>query len=227
MKKIFLLPFFALLISGCLSVTETPPPEVKATQKCNLNLKLENFKFCCWQAVRSDSEMNDDIFYNKEDIGTYSDFNVDSTGLCGEDERTTKFINETFKNIGFNINNNRPDLILVGKFGESHFAIRNPSYYYRDIPINILGVVTLGSFISITTDCDFKMKIYSRTGQRLKEYYSSQEYHSLSIALPIMGLLYWDASSLYRYSQPARFAFLDCLNQFLADYKLGRYSKLN
>lgn len=226
-RQIILL-FTALLVSGCATIHETSPPPIDLSQKIDMNLRTEGFELLTLQQTGSYHGASYGGAYNYQ-TGAYVSGNTSTIGNIYERQKDcgfSDFTSDAFEKLGFNIRSNKPDLILVGRVGNGRFPWNAPALYYRDFPVFIFAVATLGSVISCTRENNIQVIVYSADGKRLKEYYACQSYNAFSIAFPFANFANEKAYEWYGDRQSASFALIDCINQFVTDCKSGYFNEV-
>lgn len=227
MKKNVLLLLVTMLLSGCATVYKTPPLKADLSRKINLNLKLDDFEYSRRQNVRLYNSASSGTY-----TGTYNDTILDghinssttrSTYYQKKDIVFDNHLVDTFEKLGVNIKTGYPDLILVGRIGNGWRPYDEASVYYKDIPLFVSCILTLGSTFSATRENTVSIIVYTTAGKRIKEYHSRQLYNAVSIGFLLGGIVNSDTSRWIGGRRAACSALNDCVNQFTNDYHSGYY----
>ena len=97
--------------------------------------------------------------------------------------------------------------------------------WFRDAPIFVVSLCTLGMVISHDRENDVRLIVYDTKGNRLKEYHATETYHAFGVGLPLSGLIDNKVRAWYCDRMAAKFALIKCVNEFICDYNKGLFSK--
>ena len=61
--------------------------------------------------------------------------------------------------------------------------------WYRDVPVFVVSVCTLGMVITRERENDVRLIVYNTNGKRLKEYRATETYCTSGIGLPLSGMI--------------------------------------
>jgi hypothetical protein len=95
--------------------------------------------------------------------------------------------------------------------------------WYRDVPVFVVTLCTLGMVITRERENDVRLIVYSMNGKRLKEYRATETYYTSGFGLPMSGLINDKVRSWYCDRMAAKFALIKCVNEFTRDYNRGLF----
>ena len=192
------------VLSGCMSVSEPGAPSVTEKLSANVQLSLDNFQL---YSVREKQ-------YN------------DGSGTTYErmlDDKFPGIVKDIFESAGANIGTEKPQLKIEGRIGDGHFMWNSAAMWYRDVPVFVVSVCTLGMVITRERENDVRLIVYNTKGKRLKEYNATESYYTSGFGLPISGMINDRIRSWYCDRMAAKFALIKCVNEFIRDYNNGFY----
>ena len=192
------------VLSGCMSVSEPDAPAVTEKLSANVQLSLDNFQL---YSVREKQ-------YN------------DGSGTTYErmlDDKFPGIVKDIFESAGANIGTEKPQLKIEGRIGDGHFMWDAPAMWYRDAPVFVVSVCTLGMVITRERENDVRLIVYNTNGKRLKEYQVTETYYTYGFGLPFSGMINNKVRSWYCDRMAAKFALIKCVNEFIRDYNNGLY----
>ena len=96
--------------------------------------------------------------------------------------------------------------------------------WFRDVPIFVFSVCTLGMVISKERENDVRLIVYNIEGKRLKEYHAAERYYVAGFGLPLSMLITDEVRAWYCDRMAAEFALIKCLNKFIRDYNQGLFT---
>ena len=139
------------------------------------------------------------------------------------DDKFPGIVKDIFESAGANIRNNKPQLKIEGRIGDGHFMWNSAAMWYRDVPVFVVSVCTLGMVITRERENDVRLIVYNTKGKRLKEYNATESYYTSGFGLPISGMINDRIRSWYCDRMAAKFALIKCVNEFIRDYNNGFY----
>ena len=95
--------------------------------------------------------------------------------------------------------------------------------WYRDVPVAVVSLFTLGMVISRERDNDVRLIVYDTKGKRLKEYHAVETYHTSGIGLPFSIMVTDKIRAWYCDRMAAKSALVKCVNEFIRDYNNGYF----
>ena len=114
---------------------------------------------------------------------------------------------------------------IEGRIGDGHYMWKSPAMWYRDVPVFVVSVCTLGMVITRERENDVKLIIYNTKGKRLKEYRATEAYYTSGFGLPLSGMITNEVRSWYCDRMAAKFALIKCVNEFIRDCNNGFIGK--
>lgn len=127
--------------------------------------------------------------------------------------------------MSYNIRADKPELNIDGRIGDGHYMWSSAEMWFRDAPIFVVSLCTLGMVISHDRENDVRLIVYDTKGNRLKEYHATETYHAFGVGLPLSGLIDNKVRAWYCDRMAAKFALIKCVNEFIRDYNKGLFSK--
>lgn len=215
------------LLAGCWTVYETPAVALDRSQKFDLNLRLEGFTLTTLQQTGFSSSTANATAYDWQTNSTVNAFGTSTTAHYAyrPDESFSYLVTDAFETLGFNIRSDSPELVLAGRIGDGRFPWKSWQLWVRDAPLFLVAIPTFGMVISCPRVNDAVIIVYDRSGKRIADYYAEQQYYSLSFGFPFANFFNNKAYEWYGDRRAAQFAMADCLNQFLADLKSGKFNE--
>ena len=214
-----------LILTGCMSVNEPEAPALTGKFVTEAKLHLEGFQL---YSVREKQHRVGNTYF------TAYNFKTDSW-LLGDgsysettyermlDDKFPGIVKDIFESAGANIRNNKPQLKIEGRIGDGHFMWNSAAMWYRDVPVFVVSVCTLGMVITRERENDVRLIVYNTKGKRLKEYNATESYYTSGFGLPISGMINDRIRSWYCDRMAAKFALIKCVNEFIRDYNNGFY----
>ena len=193
-----------IVLSGCMSISEPEAPALTGKFVTEAKLHLEGFQL---YSVREKQ-------YNDGSETTYERM---------LDDKFPGIVKDIFESAGANIRNNKPQLKIEGRIGDGHFMWNSAAMWYRDVPVFVVSVCTLGMVITRERENDVRLIVYNTKGKRLKEYNATESYYTSGFGLPISGMINDRIRSWYCDRMAAKFALIKCVNEFIRDYNNGFY----
>ena len=214
-----------LILCGCMSVKEQASPALTEKFANEAKLHLEGFQL---YSVR---EKQHHVGYT---YGTAYNFRTDSwitgsnsySGTTYErlpDEQFPGIVKDIFESCGANIRTDKPQLNLEARIGNGRYLWSSPAMWYRDAPVFVVSVCTLGMVITRERANDVRLIVYNTNGKRLKEYTSSATYYTSGFGFPISGLIEDKVRTWYCDRMATKFALIHCVNKFIRDYNSGTF----
>jgi hypothetical protein len=226
--KIFLAALSVIsmcVLSGCMTFNETEAPAMKEKFTTEAKLRLDGFQL---YTVR---EKQHHVGYT---YATAYDFRTDrwltGTGSYSEttyermlDDKFPEIVKDIFESAGANIRADKPQLKIEGRIGDGRFLWSSPEMWYRDVPVFVVTLCTLGMVITRERENDVRLIVYSMNGKRLKEYRATETYYTSGFGLPMSGLINDKVRSWYCDRMATKFALIKCVNEFTRDYNRGLF----
>lgn len=226
--KIFLMTAAALcmiFLSGCITFNETEAPALPARFAPEAKLHLEGFQL---YTVREKQYNTGNSYFTAYNFKTDSWLTGGSSysGTTYErmlDDRFPGIVKDIFENSGANIRTDKPQLTVEGRIGDGRYLWNSSAMWYRDAPIFVFSVCTLGMIISKERENDVRLIVYNKEGKRLKEYSASERYYTAGIGLPCGFMFNEKMRAWYCDRMAAKFALIKCVNEFIRDYNNGLF----
>ena len=215
------------LLAGCWTVYETPAVALDRSQKFDLNLRLEGFTLTTLQQTGFSSSTANATAYDWQTNTTVTAHGNSTTAHYEyrPDESFSYLVTDVFETLGFNIRSDSPELVLAGRIGDGRFDWSDPWLYLRDGMAALISFPTFMMIGSYERLNDARILIYDINGKRIADYYSEKNCYVFSLAFPFANFANEKAYRWYGDKQAAQFAMADCLNQFLADLKSGKFNE--
>ena len=212
-----------LVLCGCMSVSEPDAPEVTEKFSAEVPLHLEGFQLF---SVREKQHREGRFVF------TGYNFKNDSwllgDGSCSEttyermlDDRFPEIVKDIFEDSGANIRADKPQLNIEGRIGDGRYMWSSGAMWYRDAPIFVVSVCTLGMVISRERENDVRLIVYNTKGKRLKEYRAAETYYTSGFGFPCAFMVTDKVRAWYCDRMAAKFALIKCVNAFVRDYNNG------
>ena len=228
--KIFLAALSVIsmcVLSGCMTFNETEAPAMKEKFTTEAKLRLDGFQL---YTVR---EKQHHVGYT---YATAYDFRTDrwltGTGSYSEttyerqlDEKFPPIVKDIFETAGANIRTDKPELTIEGRIGDGHYMWNSAAMWYRDAPIFVVSVCTVGMVISKERENDVKLIVYNKDGKRLKEYSATETYYTAGLGLPFSYLANEKMRAWYCDRMATKYALIKCMNEFIRDYNSGFFKQ--
>ena len=191
-------------LSGCMAVSEPEAPAVTEKFSADVQLNLNKFQL---YSVREKQ-------YNGDSGTTYERM---------VDDKFPEIVKDIFESAGANIKSGKPQLKIEGRIGEGHFMWDAPAMWYRDVPVFVVSVCTLGMVITRERENNVSLIVYNTKGKRLKEYHATATYCTSGFGLPFSGMINNKVRTWYCDRMATKFALIKCVNEFIKDYNNGFY----
>ena len=214
-----------LVLTGCMSVSEPKSPALTEKFAADAMLSLEGFQL---YSVREKQHHVGSSYFTAYNFKTDSWLIGDDSysGTTYErmlDDKFPGIVKDIFETAGANIRSNTPQLKIEGRIGNGRFMWSAPEMWYRDAPVFVLSVFTLGMVITRERENDVRLIVYNTKGKRLKEYHVTETYYTSGFGLPISGLINEKVRSWYCDRMAAKFALIKCVNAFVRDWNKGLF----
>jgi hypothetical protein len=213
------------ILSGCMSVNEPHAPALTAKFANDVQLSLEGFQL---YSVREKQHHAGNSYFTAYNFRTNSWITGGNSysGTTYErmlDEKFPEIVKDVFESAGANIRTGTPQLKIEGRVGDGHYMWNAPAMWYRDAPIFIVSVCTLGMVVSRERENDVQLIIYSMNGKRLKEYRAVATYYTSGFGLPFSAMVTDKIRAWYCDRMAAKFALIQCVNEFIRDCNNGLF----
>ena len=158
-----------LVLTGCMSVNEPEAPALTEKFSGDIQLNLEGFQL---YSVREKQHHVGSSYFTAYNFKTDSWLLGDESysGTTYErmlDDKFPAIVKDIFESAGANIRSNTPQLKLEGRIGDGRFMWSAPEMWYRDVPVFIVSVCTLGMVITRERENDVILIVYNTKGKRL------------------------------------------------------------
>jgi lipoprotein len=222
---IVLVVVISLLLSGCWTIYETPPVALDCSQKFDLNLKLEGFELVSLRQTGFSNSSGSATAYSWQNNSTATAYGNSTTAHYEyrPDDTFAYSVTDTFESLGFNIRSDNPELTLVGRIGSGRFDWGSPWLYLRDGLALLVAFPTFMMIGSYERFNDVRVLVYDIEGKKIADYYSKKSCYVFSLAFPFANFGNEKAYEWYGDRKAAEFSLMDCVNQFLADLKAGKF----
>ena len=216
---------YLFLLSGCMNVSEPESPVLTAKLSGEANLHLEGFQL---YSVREKQYNVGNSYFTAYNFKTDSWLLGDDSfsGTTYErmlDDKFPAIVKDIFESAGANIRNDKPQLKIEGRIGDGRFMWSSPAMWYRDAPVFVVSLCTLGMVITRERENDVRLIVYNTNGKRLKEYNAAETYYTSGFGLPLSGMIEDKVRSWYCDRMAAKFALIKCVNEFIRDYNNGLF----
>ena len=214
-----------IVLTGCMSVSE--PGVHPVTEKFSKDAQLHLDGFQLYSVREKQYHAGNSVF-------TGYNFRTDSwitggssySGTTYErmlDDRFPEIVKDIFETAGANIKTDKPELNIEGRIGDGHYMWSAPAMWYRDVPVAVVSLFTLGMVISRERENDVRLIVYDTKGKRLKEYHAVETYHTSGIGLPFSIMVTDKIRAWYCDRMAAKSALVKCVNEFIRDYNNGYF----
>ena len=212
-----------LVLTGCMSVSEPEAPELTEKFSADVQLNLEGFQL---YSVREKQHQVGSSYFTAYNFKTDSWLLGDESysGTTYErmlDDKFPGIVKDIFESAGANIRNDKPQLKIEGRIDDGHFMWSSPAMWYRDVPVFVVSLCTLGMVITRERENSVRLILYNTNGKRLKEYQATETYYTYGFGLPFSGMINDKVRSWYCDRMAAKFALIKCVNKFIRDYNNG------
>ncbi len=215
-----------IVLSGCMSINEPEAPALKGKFATEAKLHLEGFQL---YSVREKQHHVGNSYFTAYNFKTDSWLTgIDSSsGTTYErmlDEKFPDIVKDVFESSGANIKTDKPQLTVVGRIGDGRYMWSSPAMWYRDAPVFVVSLCTIGMVISRERENNVSLLVYNQKGKRLKEYNATTSYYTNGFGLPFAFLVNDKIRAWYCDRMAAKFALIRCVNEFICDYNKGFYN---
>ena len=214
-----------LVLCGCMSVSEPEAPVVAEKFSDEVQLHLEGFQLYSVREKQHRDGRSVFTGYNfKNDSWLLGDGSYSETTYERMlDDRFPGIVKDIFENAGANIRAENVQLNIEGRIGDGRYMWSSGAMWYRDAPIFVVSVCTLGMVISRERENDVRLIVYNTKGKRLKEYRATETYYTSGFGFPFAYLVTDKIRAWYCDRMAAKFALIKCMNEFIRDYNSGVY----
>ena len=211
-----------LTLSGCMSISEPPEPEMKAKFAAETNLKLDGFQlYSVREKQNAGYACSIGYDFTNDKWLTLGNSYTGTTYERMIDDKFPPLVKDVFESAGANIRSKAPQFTIEGRIGEGRYIWSNPAMWYRDIPVFVVSFCTLGMVLTHERENDVKLIVYNKDGKRLKEYSATERCYTSSWGLPLAYLLNEKSRTWYCDRMAAKFALIKCVNNFIRDSNRG------
>ena len=219
--------FCMVVLSGCMSISEPEAPALTGKFVSEAKLHLEGFQL--YSVREKQHRVGNSCFtaYNfKTDSWiTGSDSSSGTTYERMLDDKFPAVVKDIFESSGAIIRTDKPQLTIEGRIGDGRYLWNSPAMWYRDAPIFVVSVCTIGMVMSKERENNVSLLVYNQEGKRLKEYHAAATYHTIGFGLPFAYLVNDKIRAWYCDRMAAKFALIQCVNEFIRDCNNGFYKK--
>lgn len=228
MMKFFLIAAASacmLILSGCMSVNEPQAPALTEKFAADVQLHLDGFQLYSVRAKQHHVGSSYFTAYNfKTDSWLLGDESYSRTTYERMlDDQFPGIVKDIFETAGANIRTDKPELNIEGRIGDGRYMWSSSAMWYRDAPIFVVSVCTLGMVVSRERENDVRLIVYNTKGKRLKEYRATETYYTSGFGLPFSAMVTDKVRAWYCDRMAAKFALIKCVNDFIRDYNKGFY----
>ena len=215
--------FCMVVLSGCMSISEPEAPALTGKFAAEAKLHLEGFQL---YSVREKQYQAGSSYFTAYNFKTDSWLLGDKSysGMTYErmiDDKFPAVVKDIFESSGANIRTDKPELNIEGRIGDGRYMWSSPAMWYRDAPIFVVSVCTVGMVMSKERENNVSLIVYNLEGKRLKEYRSTASYYTAGFGLPFAFLVNNKIRAWYCDRMAAKFALIKCMNEFIRDYNNG------
>ena len=216
-----------LILSGCMSVNEPKSPALTEKFSAEAELHLEGFQLYSVREKQHHTGNSTFTAYNFKN-NSWIMGNDSYSGTTYErmpDDRFPGIVKDIFESAGANIRTETPRLKIEGRIGDGRYMWNSSQMWYRDIPVAVLTICTLGMVVTRERENDVKLIVYNTKGKRLKEYHATATYYTSGFGLPFSNMVTDKIRAWYCDRMAAKFALTKCVNEFIRDYNNGFYKQ--
>ena len=212
-----------VVLSGCMSISEPETPALTGKFATEAKLRLDGFQL---YSVREKQHHAGNSYFTAYNFKTNS-WLTGSDSYSGTtyermlDEKFPAVVKDIFESSGANIRTDKPQLTIEGRIGDGRYMWSSPAMWYRDAPIFVVSVCTIGMVMSKERENNVSLLVYNQEGKRLKEYRATASYHTTGFGLPFAYLTNDKIRAWYCDRMAAKFALIKCMNEFIHDYNNG------
>ena len=218
-----------IVLSGCMSISEPEAPALTEKFASEANLHLEGFQL---YSVREKQHHVGNSYFTAYNFKTDS-WLTGSDSYSGTtyermlDDKFPAIVKDIFESSGANIRTDKPELNIEGRIGDGRYMWSSPAMWYRDAPIFVVSVCTIGMVMSKERENNVSLLVYNKEGKRIKEYNAVARYYTSGFGLPFSYLVNEKIRAWYCDRMAAKFALIKCMNEFIRDYNNGFYNLKN
>lgn len=215
--------FCMVVLSGCMSISEPEAPALTGKFATEAKLHLEGFQLYSVREKQYHAGSSSFTAYNfKTDSWlTGSDSYSGTTYERMIDDKFPAVVKDIFESSGANIRTDKPELNIEGRIGDGRYMWSSPAMWYRDAPIFVVSVCTIGMVMSKERENNVSLIVYNLEGKRLKEYRAAASYYTAGFGFPFAYLVNNKIRAWYCDRMAAKFALIQCMNEFIRDYNNG------
>ena len=215
--------FCMVVLSGCMSISEPETPALTGKFADEAKLHLEGFQLYSVREKQYQAGSSYFTAYNfKTDSWLLGDKSYSGTTYERMiDDKFPAVVKDIFESSGANIRTDKPELNIEGRIGDGRYMWSSPAMWYRDAPIFVVSVCTVGMVMSKERENNVSLIVYNLEGKRLKEYRSTASYYTAGVGLPFAFLVNNKIRAWYCDRMAAKFALIKCMNEFIRDYNNG------
>ena len=215
--------FCMVVLSGCMSISEPEAPALTGKFATEAKLHLEGFQLYSVREKQYHAGSSSFTAYNfKTDSWlTGSDSYSGTTYERMIDDKFPAVVKDIFESSGANIRTDKPELNIEGRIGDGRYMWSSPAMWYRDAPIFVVSVCTIGMVMSKERENNVSLIVCNLEGKRLKEYRAAASYYTAGFGFPFAYLVNNKIRAWYCDRMAAKFALIKCMNEFIRDYNNG------
>ena len=230
--KLFLIAaaaFCMAVLSGCMSISEPEAPVLNGKFNREPQLRLDGFQLYTVREKQYNTGSAYSVGYDfKRNSWITSTSSYDGTSYERMlDDKFPAIVKDIFESAGANIRSDKPEMTLEGRIGDGHYIWRSPAMWYRDAPVFVVSLCTLGMVMTKERENDVSLIVYAQNGKRLKEYRASARYYTSGFGLPLAYMVNEKIRAWYCDRMAAKFALIHCVNEFIRDLNKGVYRQDN
>ncbi len=216
-----------ILLSGCVSNNLAEAPTLTNKFSSDTKLHLDGFKLYSTRATKNRVGSSVYTGYNfRNDSWILGDDSYSETTYERVlDDKFPGIVSDIFESAGANIKTKTHQLTIEGRISDGRYLWDSAAMWYRDVPIFILSVCTLGTVMSKEREIDVNLLVYNKEGKRIKEYKATKQYHTSGVHFPMVFLVADKMRLWYCDRMAATFALTQCVNDFVRDYNNGLFKQ--
>ena len=214
-----------LILTGCMSVSKPEAPGMTEKFSADMKLHLEGFRLFSIREKQHHVGSSTFSAYNfKTDSWlTGADSCSGTTYERLLDDKFPGIVKDIFESAGANIRSDKPQLTIEGRIGDGHYMWSAPQMWYRDVPLFVVSVCTLGMVVSRERENEVRLIVYNNQGKRLKEYHAAASYYTSGFGFPFSHMVTDEIRAWYCDRMATKFALIKCVNEFIRDCNNGFY----
>lgn len=211
------------VLCSCMSISEPVAPSLTEKFSSDIQLHVEGFHL---YSVREKQH------HVGNSYSTAYNFRTDSWIVGGDsysgttyermlDDKFPEIVKDIFETAGANIRTGKPQLKIEGRVGDGRYMWNAPAMWYRDAPLFVLSICTLGMVVSRERENDVRVLVYNMQGKRLREYRAKESYYTFGFGLPFSSMVNNKVRTWYCDRMATKFALIKCMNAFVRDCNNG------